>query len=712
MKKMLFILIPVLVLAQDYVLRKNVLSAGGRKMTSTDYTLQISISQTAIGNAEDTDYKAVFGFWYPPEASPPSAPYVSHAEKSGNDLTLTWNRITTDTLGNPETMHYYAVYRSTAPAFIPAPSDSIGAVFHPETTYTDAGALNASESYYYLVKAVDWARNRSKKSNMGYKFSKFFNENAGPTSDRNWVSLPWHNDYSTVSDLTTDLSPSGDPLVEITNLRDDQLYENYTYIPGFGWLGTDFTISSGRGYEMVTDNDTTLMLVGANNPDGLVNLNENPGAVSDRNWVSIPYNAMYSTVSDITDEYSPSGDPLIEVTNLRDDQLYENYTYIPGFGWLGTDFSISPGRGYEFVVNTDTTWNPTEYSNETDGRMLTLGKKRNIDVEVRLGELTESERAPVWHVEDIDDKPISTGLSKGRDYSKASFYKPVKKKIKREENYREPGISHVVYATLELKALDNFAFTVYRPDRPYDVLTENTVGSGIATKDAYGVVWFNVGNFRRPWHDGEEIVLVVEALSQRRGYFTVESFKVDKGVDIQEIGEISLVPIPPPEAQTKLHAVRWAKLDNDNIVGYSVYQNDERLNDKVIAEQEYFVQGDVSLRPVIKGGYETVYSSQGPQSEPQTHTPIFYAFTIYPNPFTKKTGINYALPHRVLVNIRVYDVSGRQVKTLVSEKLNPGYYNSTWYGDDDVGRVVSAGVYFIQMNTEGFKSQRKVIFVH
>ncbi len=118
------------------------------------------------------------------------------------------------------------------------------------------------------------------------------------------------------------------------------------------------------------------------------------------------------------------------------------------------------------------------------------------------------------------------------------------------------------------------------------------------------------------------------------------------------------------------------------------------------------------MKPVIIGGFETVYGShQGVQSLPDDNIPISYAFNLYPNPFNKKTGINYALPQAAKIEIKVYDVSGRQVKTLVSEKFEPGYYKTHWYGKDDIGRTVSAGIYFIRMNTKEFESQHKVIFV-
>jgi hypothetical protein len=216
----------------------------------------------------------------------------------------------------------------------------------------------------------------------------------------------------------------------------------------------------------------------------------------------------------------------------------------------------------------------------------------------------------------------------------------------------------------------------------------------------------------KPWQHGEEVILIIEASKQGRGYFTVMNFKLDKGVDIQELGMISLEPIPEPHVKTTLSSVRWKEVKNINVVGYSLYKDDERINEKVITEKEYSVQGEIILKPVIQGGFETVYGSyQCSQSLPNDNIPILYSFNIYPNPFNKKTGINYALPHPTLVNINVYDVGGRQVKTLVSEKLEPGYYQIDWCGKDTVGRKVAAGVYFIRMNAQGFEFQQKVIFV-
>ncbi len=617
---------------------------------------------------------------------PPEAPYI-YGEKSGNNVYFWWHPVTTDTAGNPENVHHYVVYRNTVPSFVPGPADSIGSTLAPDTIFLDIGALNTGVSYYYLVKTVDVADNRSTKSNMGYKFNKYVHENPGVTGDRNWVSHPWHSEYAVASELTTDLSPSGDPLTKITNLTDGQLFENWIYHPVLGWYGFDFAIAPGRAFEYLAASDDTIIFVGSNNPDGEVSFNENPGATGDRNWRSIPYNANYNTVSDITTEYSPSGDPLTKITNLRDDQVFESWIYHPVLGWYGNDFTNVPGRAYEYIAITDATWNPTEYSNVAKS-MFAAEKYEDPELEVWLGSLTKPNRTPAWI------------LVQG-EYMLA---KPAKKDMD-----REAGISHTVRADLEIASVEGLIFTAYRPDQPYDVLTEKTVGCGIAKKFNFYSIWFDVGNFKKPWEATQEVILIIEAHIRGKSHFTVMTFSLNKGVDIQDLGKLNLKSMPQPQVHD--NQAIWDDMASDNIVGYSIFSNDQRLNDKLITSGRYSTSGDIAVRPVIKGGYETVYSSQDSDYKPCGNTPISYAFNIYPNPFASRTYICYALPNQTFINIKIYDVSGKLVKTLVSEKNDPGFYRIDWSGDDNINRKVAQGVYFVHMETEDFASYDKIIFV-
>lgn len=72
----------------------------------------------------------------------------------------------------------------------------------------------------------------------------------------------------------------------------------------------------------------------------------------------------------------------------------------------------------------------------------------------------------------------------------------------------------------------------------------------------------------------------------------------------------------------------------------------------------------------------------------------------YPNPFNPSTTITFALPARSHVSVRIYDVAGRLVRTLVDDVLDAQVHEAVWSGEDDGGRRVSSGVYFYRVETD------------
>jgi choice-of-anchor B domain-containing protein len=71
----------------------------------------------------------------------------------------------------------------------------------------------------------------------------------------------------------------------------------------------------------------------------------------------------------------------------------------------------------------------------------------------------------------------------------------------------------------------------------------------------------------------------------------------------------------------------------------------------------------------------------------------------YPNPFTTFTTIEYDVPSTQNVVLKIFNIRGQIVKTLVNEDKSPGYYSVVWDGTNDSGDAVSSGVYFCQMHT-------------
>ncbi len=73
----------------------------------------------------------------------------------------------------------------------------------------------------------------------------------------------------------------------------------------------------------------------------------------------------------------------------------------------------------------------------------------------------------------------------------------------------------------------------------------------------------------------------------------------------------------------------------------------------------------------------------------------------YPNPFNPGTKIVFDLPERANVRLKVYDILGREVRTLVEGDLGPGRYRLDWDGRDEFGNLLSSGVYFYRLEAFG-----------
>jgi hypothetical protein len=80
----------------------------------------------------------------------------------------------------------------------------------------------------------------------------------------------------------------------------------------------------------------------------------------------------------------------------------------------------------------------------------------------------------------------------------------------------------------------------------------------------------------------------------------------------------------------------------------------------------------------------------------------------FPNPFNPVTKIKYDLPEAATVSLRVYDVTGRLVTTLVDGQMEAGYYEATWTGTTDLGNAVSSGIYFYVIQAGDFTQTRSM----
>lgn len=81
-------------------------------------------------------------------------------------------------------------------------------------------------------------------------------------------------------------------------------------------------------------------------------------------------------------------------------------------------------------------------------------------------------------------------------------------------------------------------------------------------------------------------------------------------------------------------------------------------------------------------------------------------FQNYPNPFNPSTRINYSVPYNSFIKIKLYDIFGNEVATLINEKKPAGNYSISYNGSG-----LSSGIYFYQLSADNFTEVKKMILL-
>ena len=148
----------------------------------------------------------------------------------------------------------------------------------------------------------------------------------------------------------------------------------------------------------------------------------------------------------------------------------------------------------------------------------------------------------------------------------------------------------------------------------------------------------------------------------------------------------------------------WIKLPN------ATYQSDlevkERIN-RLIGN--FAVLADLQIYQ-----YEEYISGSGEGGAMGNNISLLLKPVLYnclPNPFRSQTMIRYQLPNKMQVFLKVYDITGREVRILVEALQEAGDYHVKWDGKDKEGRLLSHGVYFYRLKTGNFENIKKTMLI-
>lgn len=211
-----------------------------------------------------------------------------------------------------------------------------------------------------------------------------------------------------------------------------------------------------------------------------------------------------------------------------------------------------------------------------------------------------------------------------------------------------------------------------------------------------------------------------------------------------------LYDIYPPAAPTSLTAVHWGSVVNltwtgptvdadssrlTGLAGYNIYQSDTQggpytqVNIAAVKDT-YYLRIDTPGYYVVTAIDYHIPPNEGPYSEEATVivaiseevssvsiSPICL-FQNYPNPFSSRTTISYLFfansqdpraKSKQHIVLKIYDITGKLVRTLVDENKPAGEYTVHWDCKNDGGEEIDSGVYFYRIEAGTFASTKKMV---
>ncbi len=109
----------------------------------------------------------------------------------------------------------------------------------------------------------------------------------------------------------------------------------------------------------------------------------------------------------------------------------------------------------------------------------------------------------------------------------------------------------------------------------------------------------------------------------------------------------------------------------------------------------------------------------GVEDNPSAAVPLrFTLLQNYPNPFNPSTTLPFSLKVQgstfkgpIHATLKIYNILGQLVRTLVDEEKAPGKYKVIWDGKDNSGKEVGSGIYFYQLKTEEYTATKKMVLL-
>jgi len=144
-------------------------------------------------------------------------------------------------------------------------------------------------------------------------------------------------------------------------------------------------------------------------------------------------------------------------------------------------------------------------------------------------------------------------------------------------------------------------------------------------------------------------------------------------------------------------------------IGNDLYSESDSIISIVVDTFTVLNPDSTHAYPLNKFTFDILHDTSGISHVNEKTGILLQEFTLYqnyPNPFNPRTTIEFSIPKSEFVTLKIYNLLGQEVSTLISDKLIPGEYKYTW----DASHLAS-GMYFYKLETESFSITKKMILL-
>ncbi|MCF7824815.1 MAG: T9SS type A sorting domain-containing protein [Candidatus Marinimicrobia bacterium] len=154
--------------------------------------------------------------------------------------------------------------------------------------------------------------------------------------------------------------------------------------------------------------------------------------------------------------------------------------------------------------------------------------------------------------------------------------------------------------------------------------------------------------------------------------------------------------------------------DSDITLTWDISQIEETYDVLIDANGngEFELLNSISSLTIAANSQFTLRVTPGVLSNDPVNIPTQFSLEQnFPNPFNPSTTIRYGLPEEARVKLVIYDISGREVTTLMSTSQSAGYHEILWSGRDRAGAPVSTGLYFARIQAGEYSKVIKMMYL-